>query len=413
MPMNNAMQPNAQMDTPSNALARRPAPTNSLRRLPPNLGAYVQQKTGLEQWRNDERLNLLPRRTASGEWLAPALVNEFAKAALAPGYAMRGGQVTEEDALNFGLNFMGSGLGASAATKGVPRNALGMNAYHGSPHRFSKFDMSKVGTGEGAQAYGHGLYFAENPGVAQEYRSRLADRAPIERLKIGTKTVGEFNGFDYSPRGNSTRENIHSSMIEDVLIDENELVAQYNVGGDAAVQRLVLEKLDDRIKDYATEWPDGVAHAKALRDELSRPGAVTLKMGEQPGALYTVEIPDEAVAQMLDWDAPLSQQPESVRKALMSDKRLARLFESGKIDDHYQNGGEFYRALTGRFTQDQPPHLSGYAAENSSQTAASRHLRELGIPGIRYLDAGSRDAGNGTRNIVVFDENLPKIIKRE
>src|SRR5687767_3158774 len=38
-----------------------------------------------------------------------------------------------------------------------------MTVFHGSPHKFDKFDMSKVGTGEGAQAYGHGLYFAENP----------------------------------------------------------------------------------------------------------------------------------------------------------------------------------------------------------------------------------------------------------
>jgi hypothetical protein len=32
---------------------------------------------------------------------------------------------------------------------------LGMTAYHGSPHIFNKFDINKVGTGEGAQAYGH------------------------------------------------------------------------------------------------------------------------------------------------------------------------------------------------------------------------------------------------------------------
>src|SRR3990167_2027108 len=45
----------------------------------------------------------------------------------------------------------------------------GLTAFHGSPHKFDKFDMSKVGAGEGAQAYGHGLYFAENPEVAKSY----------------------------------------------------------------------------------------------------------------------------------------------------------------------------------------------------------------------------------------------------
>ena len=36
-----------------------------------------------------------------------------------------------------------------------------IRASHGSPHAFTKFLMSKLGTGEGAQAYGHGLYFGE------------------------------------------------------------------------------------------------------------------------------------------------------------------------------------------------------------------------------------------------------------
>ena len=52
-----------------------------------------------------------------------------------------------------------------------------VTAWHGSPHKFDKFDMSKIGTGEGAQAYGHGLYMAETPEVAQGiYARNLATR---------------------------------------------------------------------------------------------------------------------------------------------------------------------------------------------------------------------------------------------
>lgn len=54
---------------------------------------------------------------------------------------------------------------------------LGLTAFHGSPHRFSKFDASKIGTGEGAQAYGHGLYFAENPEIAGQYK--VSDRKSV------------------------------------------------------------------------------------------------------------------------------------------------------------------------------------------------------------------------------------------
>ena len=49
-----------------------------------------------------------------------------------------------------------------------------IKAYHGSPHDFERFSMDKIGTGEGAQAYGHGLYFADQPAVAQSYRDALS-----------------------------------------------------------------------------------------------------------------------------------------------------------------------------------------------------------------------------------------------
>ena len=52
-------------------------------------------------------------------------------------------------------------------------SAFAPTVYHGSPHVFDKFDAGKIGAGEGNQAFGHGLYFAENPGVAAGYRNAL------------------------------------------------------------------------------------------------------------------------------------------------------------------------------------------------------------------------------------------------
>lgn len=66
--------------------------------------------------------------------------------------------------------------GAVAAAEEAPALAApqqGISAYHGSPHDFDQFDLSKIGTGEGAQAYGHGLYFAENPKVAESYKGTV------------------------------------------------------------------------------------------------------------------------------------------------------------------------------------------------------------------------------------------------
>src|SRR5579872_4825910 len=94
------------------------------------------------------------------------------------GLAQIGAQIDEDLRANTGLL---SG-GFDAAQSVIPQvaqqgmrdqiNAVmpfamgGMTVYHGSPHFFDRFDLSKIGSGEGAQAYGPGLYFADSPSVA-------------------------------------------------------------------------------------------------------------------------------------------------------------------------------------------------------------------------------------------------------
>ena len=74
------------------------------------------------------------------------------------------------------------GLGSPDTVSGrletpeVPREKT--IAYHGSPHDFDKFTTEAIGTGEGAQAYGHGLYFAEAEDVAEGYRTQCLAKTP-------------------------------------------------------------------------------------------------------------------------------------------------------------------------------------------------------------------------------------------
>lgn len=49
-----------------------------------------------------------------------------------------------------------------------------MKAWHGSAHLHNNFSMEEIQTGEGALAFGWGLYFAEEPDVARSYRDSLA-----------------------------------------------------------------------------------------------------------------------------------------------------------------------------------------------------------------------------------------------
>jgi len=84
-------------------------------------------------------------------------------------------------AANTGVN---AGL-RNLAAPGTLNHQTGAVVWHGSPHAFVKFDSSKIGTGEGAQAYGHGLYLAEAPDVSKTYMRTQINNAPeLEQMAL-------------------------------------------------------------------------------------------------------------------------------------------------------------------------------------------------------------------------------------
>jgi hypothetical protein len=273
------------------------------------------------------------------------------------------------DAGRFALNaaFPAMGLlgnqAGGALPKGYARNQSGAIVWHGSPHKFDRFDASKIGTGEGAQAYGHGLYLAENPSVATSYKE-LVQRDPA-RLAVDGKLVPP--------------DTMYGRAAEDVA----------RIGLKAAIQ-----KIDDNIRFNNKYAPDMAALYKDLRAKIEtlEPSRVSLK----EGSLYKVDLPDDQIAKMLDWDKPLSQQSAQVQAAIGLDKN-----PNASIKD--MTGLEFYVGTGGKLGEP-----------TSSSRAAAEHLRKKGISGIRYLDGGSRGTGSGTSNFVVFpgNEGLLNILER-
>jgi hypothetical protein len=52
------------------------------------------------------------------------------------------------------------------------------------------------------------------------------------------------------------------------------------------------------------------------------------------------------------------------------------------------------------------------AGQDLKSPEATAKLKQAGIPGIKYLDQGSRGKGDGTRNYVVFDDKLLDIKRK-
>jgi len=320
-----------------------------------------------------------------------------------PGYEW----ATDKDSrsvANTALEGMGGiGDGLQAANKAIPglMGMAGMTAWHGSPHRFDRFQMDKIGTGEGAQAYGHGLYFAESPDVAGGYKKVLSQAHPDDAYKE-ILAVSNANGTGLSAQ--------ESSWLETVIHHDK-----------------TPAEIRGEFYDYFPEW-------KTVEDNGESAAAIEKLVSDvrerlPQGHLYEVDIPDEAIGQMLDWDKPLSEQPESVLNSLRShvesrvaeaagniyltDEATQSINEMLKYPDDVK-GWEVYQDLSDRFYDGAKREGldAKHAARGVSQESASNLLNELGIPGIRYLDGNSRNAGEGTSNFVLFDENMAEVKSR-
>lgn len=266
--------------------------------------------------------------------------------------------------------------------------AAGMaKVYHGSPHKFDAFDMSKIGTGEGAQAYGHGLYFADNPEVANAYRINLA--YDPDKMRIGGKQINEVY---QSIQDAAIRKPIKQAASDYEKLDALERLMQHD-----SVEDVLKYGKENKWSNETLGW---------LKDDV---------MGgyETFGSLYEVDLPDEAIGKMLDWDKPLSEQPESVLKNLegkIPDYKVDRFGWINSAGRKVEGSGQ--SELTGRDIYNLIRMQSKEDDFRKSLAAGTVELKKRGIPGIKYLDQGSRGSGKGTYNYVVFDDQLPTILKR-
>jgi len=76
----------------------------------------------------------------------------------------------------------------------IETESFNQSAWHGTPHDFDGFDLGAIGTGEGGQAHGWGLYFAQERNTSEGYRKRLATKSVT--IHLGEKSyVREVNSY--------------------------------------------------------------------------------------------------------------------------------------------------------------------------------------------------------------------------
>lgn len=257
-------------------------------------------------------------------------------------------------------------------------------AYQGSPHKFDKMSVQKIGTGEGAQAHGWGLYFAKLREVAEKYRMRLVGRYPIQ----GDILV--YDGKEYAPDDDS----VMRKALE-YLHDGGKKEANRKLKG-------LIKEAEDYIKIFPEDEKIANARKVEYQELLSIIDSLDInKFSVKKGQVYQVNIPEDDV--LLDEQKTFDEQPAKVKNAL---KKMAKRLEKESGTSVLSN--EIKANDTGKNIYDSlvadTEIRFGFDTSYNPQEVVSKALNEYGIKGITYW---GREDG---RCYVIFDDKAIDIL---
>lgn len=232
--------------------------------------------------------------------------------------------------------------------------------YHGTPYLFDAFTLAHIGSGEGAQAHGWGLYFALNRRTAEDYARRLSSWIDdVQLLKLSRSLKKDKEAASFFKR------HLYKER-EDALTT-------------FWMNRYSLQAVDEAFKEgsitkQAYEWFNAEVRTKAK--------------GAREMHLYTVDIPNDDVMLREEWK--ISKQNDAVKEAYRQYCKERFGLDSSDITTDYVNGYDFYRDLT--IWQGGPKE-------------ASLWLNKHGVKGIRYNGHVDGECA------VVWDEKSIKILE--
>ena len=275
----------------------------------------------------------------------------------------------------------------------------GIIAFHGSGADFDEFKLEKIGTGEGAQAYGYGLYFADKEDIATYYKNMMQRSVDID-------------GNPYI-RGN----NINDELIDPEIADD---LGATNGDLEAAIKNSE-EFLQEMIAD------DNVAAIRSTSRELEKlkelRGRIT--SSDQEGKMYKVGL-EPKPEDMLDYQIPIEQQPENIQQTVK--KALSYIYPDVKDPALSMRGSDLQNAIINRVAVSRgniekmsDPIDADIARidpnnEKTDAAIAAQIMLEQGIPGMKYRDAGSRGGAKSIKdasfNYVIFDDKMIKILEK-
>lgn len=280
---------------------------------------------------------------------------------------------------------------------------LFQSAYHGTPHKFGEFSLDSIGSGEGAQAHGWGLYFAENKEVSEGYREKLLSRKGFlnqYEISVNNEPINEQAKFYLVNNMNSSvLYNAANKENQDEFINNIKWHIDYLKRGEPSVIKLIellqtqIDKIENNpklsITKFLNEVPEyekyrfqtivNAAKLGAKREnrkatiqdvlkivkmqlepfanerkkqlsvlkELEKINLKNIKITTNTGQLFEVDIPEMDV--LLDENKKIAEQPDNVQKAIEQYFLKTYLSNNGDISQFdYKKTLEFLGIRTGR-----------------------------------------------------------------
>ena len=248
-----------------------------------------------------------------------------------------------------------------------------ITAYHGSAYKFNKFEMRPY-TGEGAMAFGYGMYFTSSDEIAAYYAKTVGDmRNPVKSnvLRSAIRSI------------RSSSKELNKKNIADEILDVyNDFKRTYEM---SKSQKQYLPGLKSDTEAAFKELK-----SVDLDKVLTHLYQVTIHKGKTPGEYDYLKWEQKVTPEQ--WDKIVFQaKKESVDLSKMKDRF------AGNIDFEKEPSQWAYKGLSEAFGSDKK---------------ASEFLLRAGIDGIDYPAGSMSGYGKADRNYVVFDPEAVTIEER-
>lgn len=273
-------------------------------------------------------------------------------------------------------------------------------AWHGSPHDFDEFDLGAIGSGEGNQAHGWGLYFAKKKSVSKNYQKVLSKRLGTTNPKLFKVEIPDektmLDEDKYFKEQNKDVVNKIVSAVNDLDIDKRKsLLEHYKTHPSYPVNKeyeKILGKIQEikHEKEYITDAL--LNNVNKIKEKIARETAAEYGYNfDELKADSTFEMSKKLLGEMDEKLSTLKKEKEveGAKEKIKEDKILESIGDTFTKTPY--TGRDVYVALSKAFDGDK---------------GASEFLNSTGVKGITY------DGYTDGRCYVVFDDKAIKVIEK-